>query len=336
MATRKSELWTRLKELNAKPEKAFIYWTEEELEALIEAALSSTEQDDFSGSPEGTPEDDSEAALEALAATLVGPPPEGTPPPPAAAPLSAPEPAPVPQASPAPARARVPQPRASQPQSRPAPRRPLAAVAPKTYEESIKEMQYDIAALARSGELTEGRGIPWTPPGETTAIRIPIQAKGADRAGLTHSTPPGQPIRVDLQGRIWFLDEVPKPSIPKPRMTRTQRYIDPGVKQEATYLPDGHLDEIYEVAGDSHRELTIKTTLQAFQVGMYRDPRFPFDLHSYNGALAFDFDQVNQYYGGLTLIPRSIKTTYVGGQLCYSIPTVRETIQQQYNALRRN
>jgi hypothetical protein len=319
----KSDLYNALKEAGATFPKPYVNMTVEDLQGIARQMMSA-------GQPEQPGDDDTEAALEAMAAVMTG---EPEPPVAAGAPLSAPTAAPVPQPTPAPERPRVAQPRASQPQSRPAtPDYP--AVATRTYEEAIKAMQADIKRASLNGELVEGRGIPWQAPGQP-AIRIEISDKGAERAGLTYSTPVGQPIRVDTKGRIWFRDEVLKPAVPKARMTRTTRYVDPGVKQERTYREDGRLDEIFEVAGDSHNELTIKTTLQSFQVGEYRDPRFPFNVHTYDGIVGFSFSEVNAYFGGLTMVPGTIKTVYVNRQLSYSIPTVVNTIKSEFDALRR-
>jgi len=299
MATEKSELWQQVKERGIVPPRPFVSYTVKELQDLLGEPLA-VPSEDFS-------EEDLATAREALAE------------------LEAEEWAELPQTAPLPAPTAPPV-----PQAPPAPARPAAPRPPLTQEQALHQLEAQVAAAARAKALHEGMGFDWK------GIRVPVQDKGADRAGLTHAVPDGQPIRVDTSGRIWFRDEVPKPAVPRARMTRKNRYVDSGVKQEITYLPNGQIDDIYEVAGDQHKELTVTTTLPSWQVGHYRDPRFPFSVHAYNGESGFDFQEIVNYFGGLDLVPRSIKTLYVGNQLCYQISTARETIEAQYSALRRN
>lgn len=195
--------------------------------------------------------------------------------------------------------------------------------------QNIQELTAVVTAMFKAGKLVEGAEIPYQ---NHTLL---VQDRGADRAGLTYSTPDDQPIRVDTLARIWFMDEVAKPAIPKARMTRKTRYMDPGVKQVQTHNSDGSLDEIYETAGDEKRELTTTVTLPSWQVGKYRDVRLPFLVHSYNEARGFDYVEVNKYYGGRDLVPASIKTLYVGNQLCYDIVSTRSTIENQFAQLRK-
>lgn len=316
----KSDLYQMVKSSGYEFEKAYVNYTVDELKTIAKQV--------FKAQQDALIDDPDQAAL-ALAADIIE---ESTnvdefeafeapeaPPVAQVAPESAPEPRWI---------RRPPRPAAwpSAAPVRPASQAPLQAP-PAT---PLQALQAAVATVAQRGQLVEGASFNW--PG---GVKIPVQNKGAERAGLTHSIPDGQPIRIDTRGRIWFRDEVQKPAIPKPRMTRTTRTTSPGVKEERTYLPDGHLDEIYEVAGDENRELLVKTTLPSWQVGKYLDPRFPFAIHTYNGVSGFDFVEVRNYYGGLDLVPRSIKTVYVGNQLCYQIATTRETIQTQFNALTR-
>lgn len=240
-------------------------------------------------------------------------------------PQPAPEPAQIPRVR-TPQATPVPQP--IQPPERPRAVQPgLRVLTPK---ERLAALEQVIMENARNGMLHEGKDFVW---GDQ---EIPVKDKPEDRAGLSYSVPDGQPLRIDLQGRIWFRDEILKPAVPKPRMTRKKRYMETGVKKEETFLPDGRLDEIYEVAGETRKELTVTTTLPSWQVGKYKDPRFPFAIHVYNGIRGFDHLEIVIYFGGLNLVPKSIRTIYVGNQLCYDITSARETIQDQFNALRRN
>ena len=202
----------------------------------------------------------------------------------------------------------------------------LRQAAPATLDELREYVLQAFEAQA----LVEGTKVPYR------EHEIPVQNRGADRAGLTYSWPEGVPIRVDEAARIWFQDEVAKPAIPKSRMTRKTRYLDPGVKEERSYLPNGDLDEIYEVAGDAKREMTVTVTLPSSQVGRHIDLRFPFSIHTYNGAEGFDRDEVIRFFGGMNLVPGTAKTLYVGSQLCFHIPSTRETIQDRFNTLQRS
>ena len=195
--------------------------------------------------------------------------------------------------------------------------------------ETLEELELVVAAYKERGALVEGTEIKYR------NYVIPVIGRGADRAGLTHDYPADRPLRVDLQGRIWFRDDVPKPAIPRARMTRKTRYKDSGVKEERTYHDDGRIDEIYEVAGEESRELTITTTLPSYQVGRYKDSRFPFMIHVYNQQQGFDYGDVIEYYGGRELVPGTIKTVYIGNMLCFHISSTVQTIENSYSQLMR-
>ena len=213
-----------------------------------------------------------------------------------------------------------------------APERParVQSASPARREpQTIEELLQMVVQLFQEGRLREGLSFSYK------GYQIPVQDQGADRAGLTYSHPVDIPIRIDLHARIWFMDEVQKPAIPKARMVRKTRSIDRGVKQLRTTRENGATDEIIEVAGDEHRELTTSVTLPSWQVGKYRDARFPFAIHSYNGQTGFDYLEVVRYFGGYDLVPGTIKVLYVGNQMCYHIPSTRDTIQNQFHLLQR-
>jgi len=173
----------------------------------------------------------------------------------------------------------------------------------------------------------------YSPRDLATILGVPLTDRNADRAGLTFNTHgPNDPLRVDTMGRVWFMDEVQKPAIPKPRMRRKVRALSSDVRMEHRYNPNGTLDESFEVAGENVHEIEIKITLPSSQVGVYFDPRFPFKIHQYNGRRAFDYEEIRDYYGGLDLIPTSIreKTIYIGTDLCFDMNAVRDTIEKEY------
>lgn len=170
------------------------------------------------------------------------------------------------------------------------------------------------------------------PPAQLARLLgVPFSDEPSRRAGLTMNTHgPDDPVRVDSQGRVWYMDEVQKPAIPQPRMRRKIRYIETGVQTVERRGKDGHLDETFEVAGTEQREAEIKITLPSSQVGVYRDPRMPFKIHRYGDRRGFDRLDVVRFYGGSDLVPTSIGLLYVGGNLCYDINQTRDAIEREH------
>lgn len=147
-----------------------------------------------------------------------------------------------------------------------------------------------------------------------------------------NSQPDDEPIRVDEQGRVWYQEEVLKPAVPRPRGRRVLQYVDRGTRTETVQV--GEYTESFEVAGDGPgRTSEIKITLPSYQVGIYRDPRFPFKVHTYAGAEGFDLFEVRDYYGGAELVPGEIKMVYVSNSLCYDIRTTVRAIEAEYRRL---
>lgn len=143
---------------------------------------------------------------------------------------------------------------------------------------------------------------------------------------------PPDVIRVDDLGRQWYQEEVRKPAYPKPRGRRVLKYLDPGVKQET--ITSGEYVETFEVAGERQGlPAEVKITLPSYQVGIYKDPRFPFKVHCYNDREGFDLFEVQDYYGGAELVPSSIKRVYIENELCYDMRSVIQTIQAEYRQL---
>lgn len=192
------------------------------------------------------------------------------------------------------------------------------------------ELQGDPEAMAFFGQQP-----PETPrmPARSTT-QAPLGAQDPDEL-------PGQrlntnielePIRTDELGRVWFQEEVRKPSGAQPRGRRVLSYIDRGT--ETRQIRDGEFVETFEVGGQgAPRSMQVKITLPSYQVGIYKDPRFPFKVHVYNDKQGFDLFEVQNYYGGAEFVPESVKKTYVENVLCYDIRTVVRAIQMEYRQL---
>lgn len=143
---------------------------------------------------------------------------------------------------------------------------------------------------------------------------------------------PDDVIRVDDQGRLWYQEEVRKPAYPKPRGRRVLKYLEPGV--EKATVQNGEYIETFEVAGQGPgKPAEVKITLPSYQVGIYKDPRFPFRIHCYNGTEGFNMYEVHEFYGGAELVPETCKRIYVENDLCYDVRTVIRAIQTEHRQL---
>lgn len=167
------------------------------------------------------------------------------------------------------------------------------------------------------------------------SIKLPVVPKDpAEMAGQRLNTKdPDEPIRIDPEtGYIWYQEEITKPAFPKPRGRRVLRYLERGTKQVT--VRNGDYTETFEVAGDqAAREQEVRVTLPSYQVGLYKDPRYPFRIHVYNGKRGFDLFEVQKYYGGAELVPPECKRMYVENVLCYDPRTVIRAIQTEYRQL---
>lgn len=139
-----------------------------------------------------------------------------------------------------------------------------------------------------------------------------------------------EPIRTDEDGKVWFQEEVLKPAYPKPRGRRVLKYMDAGVKEQT--VTNGDYLETFEVSGDPANavQAEVKITLPSYQVGVYKDERFPFKVVTYNGNNGFDLAEVQDYYGGAELVPPEVKRMYVENVLCYDIRSVVRAINDEY------
>lgn len=167
-----------------------------------------------------------------------------------------------------------------------------------------------------------------------TPAPAPARPELGEMAGERQNTKAAEEILyVDEEGRAWLQKEVLKPAFPKPRGRRVLRYQDPGVRLETA--KDGQYTETFEVAGDPRnaQPAEIKITLPSYQVGIYRDARFPFKVVTYNGNSGFDRLEVEEYYGGAELVPAVCKRMYVENVLCYDMRSVVRAINDEYRAL---
>lgn len=142
------------------------------------------------------------------------------------------------------------------------------------------------------------------------------------------------PLRVDENGLVWLQEEVRKPAYPKPRGRRVLRYKDRGTVTHVERDAKGRFEESFEVPGNGpEQQVEVKITLPSYQVGIYRDARFPFKIYVYNEKRAFDYFEVQDYYGGAELVPGTIKKVYVENVLCYDIRTTIAAIEAEYRAM---
>ena len=142
-------------------------------------------------------------------------------------------------------------------------------------------------------------------------------------------------IYVDEHGLEWFQREIPKPATPKPRGRRVLRYKDSGTKTQTVTTGDrGQFIETFEVSGElGSREAEVKITLPSYQVGKYRDRRYPFKIWIYAEARGFDLFEVQEYYGDADLVPEGIRRIYVENVLCYDMRSTIRTIQAEHRQL---
>jgi hypothetical protein len=194
--------------------------------------------------------------------------------------------------------------------------------APRSYADVMQELEEEgIYGEPSPPEDDPGRNTlrSNTPdPGELPGQRANRQGEG--------------PIRVDELGREWYQEEVRKPAYPKPRGRRVLTYLETGVKTETVKV--GEYVETFEIAGqDPGRPAEIKITLPSYQVGIYKDPRFPFKVHTYNGRSGFDLFEVHEFYGGAELVPPTCKRIYIENDLCYDMRSVINTITAEHRQL---
>lgn len=141
-------------------------------------------------------------------------------------------------------------------------------------------------------------------------------------------------IRTDLQGRVWFQEEIIKSNTAKPRGYRVFREIGSNTKAVTIDAGDGYT-ETFEVPGDEKKPLEVKVGVPTWQVGIYKDPRLPFKIVTYRNAKGYERQEVETFFGGKDVLPESISSLYVGNLLCYDIRSVNIAIQREFNMLQR-
>ena len=169
---------------------------------------------------------------------------------------------------------------------------------------------------------------------EAPSILPPVAERNEDVTPSDHSYSRNdeEPIRTDPDtGYVWYREEVAKPAIPSPRKRRVITYVDSGT--ETKTVMNGSYIETFEVAGTQQRRSEVKITMPSYQVGIYKDPRFPFKIHVYSGNRGFDLFDVQDFYGGSDLVPAEIKRIYVGSDLCYDIRTTIRAIETEARRL---
>lgn len=174
------------------------------------------------------------------------------------------------------------------------------------------------------------------PEPEDNGIKLPpVKPRDpGEMAGMRQNTQaPDEPLRTDPEtGYIWYQEEVQKKAYAAPRGRRVLKYTDPGTVERTVTNSAGET-ETFEIAGNESRISEVKITLPSYQVGIYKDPRHPFKIHTYGGQNGFDLFEVEEYYGGADQIPEDVKRIYVENVLCYDIRTVVRDIQAEYRRL---
>lgn len=213
----------------------------------------------------------------------------------------------------------------------------------KHYREFSAEELIELAGENGVSPEPVEQSAPAAPQAARVAVPPPVAAAPAVPAPMPRdpNEMPGQrlntkaedePIRVDENGLIWYQEEVLKPAAPRPRGRRVLKYLETGVEVET--VQNGEYVEEFEVAGKGvGRPAEIKITLPSYQVGIYKDPRFPFKIHTYNGTQGFDLFEVEEYFGGSEMVPEDVKRMYVQNDLCYDIRTVIRAIQTEYRQM---
>lgn len=202
---------------------------------------------------------------------------------------------------------------------------------------------YTVAELKEAYDLLAAAGA--APPLDFSGDDVEPQVNGIKLPPLAEKDPnelPAQrmntqaenePIRVDDKGLIWYQEEVAKPAIARARGRRVLRYNDPGVEEKTVLGANGEVVETFEVGGRQSIPSEVKITLPSYQVGIYKDPRFPFKIHTYNGVNGFSLFEVQDFYGGAELVPEDVKRIYVANDLCYDVRTTVRAITKEHRQL---
>lgn len=143
-----------------------------------------------------------------------------------------------------------------------------------------------------------------------------------------------KPIRTDERGRVIYQEEIQKSSLAKPRGYRVFREIGTGVKDVTIDSGDGYTETI-EVPDGSRKPLEVKVGIPTWQVGIYKDPQFPFRVVEYRSTRGFLRTDVEEFFGGADVLPEGVSTMYVGNLLCYPIRETVVAINREFNQLQK-
>lgn len=143
------------------------------------------------------------------------------------------------------------------------------------------------------------------------------------------------PIRTDERGRVWYQEEIQKSSLAKSRGYRVFREIGTGVKKVTLPADSEGFTETIEVPDGSTKPLEVRVGIPTWQVGIYKDPQFPFRIVEYRSARGFMRQDVEEFFGGPDVLPEGVTAIHVGNLLCYPIREVVVAIQREYNQLQK-
>lgn len=204
----------------------------------------------------------------------------------------------------------------------------------KTAElEEVAETVEFLPAPPGPAEQPDLQGLPELPEVNREIKSPPVTAAKAPEEELAgerlNTKGEDEIIAVDDKGLAWIQYEIRKPLFARPRARRVIDYVDSGVKTRT--VQDGNFIETFEVPGEGRKVSQVKITLPSYQVGIYRDSRYPdFKIHVYNDRRGFDLFDVRKYYGAAELVPAECKLIYVENVLCYDMASVVRAIMTEY------
>ena len=180
----------------------------------------------------------------------------------------------------------------------------------------------ELLAAERHADLPPS---PTTPP-EEVELRdfggVIRSDEPVDKIAGLRQNQPLVPLRIDSADRVWYQEEVRKPSGASPRGRRKLQYVETGTRVET--VQNGEYTESFEVSDSRRVPSEVRVTLPSYQVGIYKSPRFPFLIHTYGGRECFDLFQVEEYFGGPEMVPAGVGRVYVENVLGYDI---RQTVR---------
>lgn len=186
-------------------------------------------------------------------------------------------------------------------------------------EYNTAELQAAYSQLRKDAEAA-GQPLPSPPEPPRQPPKDSVPGDHAYRAGSDETV-----LYVDDEGRAWYREMFLKGDGARPRVRRRISYIDSGVVKRQS--ADGHFTETYEVAGTERNAREVFVTMPSYQVGIYKDPRYPWKIHVYDDRRGFDLNDIAEYFGGMTDVPASCKRIYVSNDLCFDMRSVIQTVR---------